>query len=381
MLSAALWEGTKSSQAGSVSQPGVSPWRDVFFTAVVTLGIAERLSRLANLLSIERDWVPTLALPASGSTTQSYFSLTHLNAMMSRIDLVCKLGSPILVSLLVARTSATVAVFSMLASNILSWPLEFWTARAVWNASPALRIAKEATKSSERIPEDVERSSRGRSYQTPSAISRIRTVWLVSFYKWIMEYGSRLHEFFATEIYIPSLATSSLDFSILNYSSTLIVFLLHSHFPLNFVILAETLSAFFELSSTFVFPWAVYTLSSRTKNYASVPGESSFSTAISLSPTAHLTSLPSSPTDSTFPRGLPRSSMSLSSTGHLRSLPSSPVESRFPRGLPRTSTSDDGQEDGLVQQPELVENVSSGLSRLGLLALFQMLLCLVSIES
>ena len=69
-------------------------WRDAVFLLILALGIVERLSRLANLVSIERDWVPTMV--AAGATDKQHppYDLSRLNAVMSRVDLICRLGSP-----------------------------------------------------------------------------------------------------------------------------------------------------------------------------------------------------------------------------------------------------------------------------------------------
>ncbi|KAF3061035.1 Solute carrier family 40 member 1 [Daldinia childiae] len=71
--------------------------KGIGFAIAVTLGIIERLSASANLISMERDWVVTVAAPAGNP-----YDLTHLNAVMRRIDLVCKLISPILISAVIS---------------------------------------------------------------------------------------------------------------------------------------------------------------------------------------------------------------------------------------------------------------------------------------
>ncbi|MCJ1473313.1 hypothetical protein MMC13_001964 [Lambiella insularis] len=250
-----------------------------------------------------------------------------------------------------SRSSTTVGVFLVLATNVLTWPLELWTARRVWDANSNLRKSR-GTSQGAVVTETSDLSHHGQGQQASSVGLRMKASALTCFSSscaWLIEYRISLQEYFTTDIYLPSLATSGLHFSILNYSSTFTVFLLNSHFSLTFITLAETLSAFFELASTFLFPWAVHTLSLSKQHYARVPDGSALSTAIPLSP-----------------------------TGHLRSIPSSPVDARFPSGSRGPSTSNDEQELERAEDPDPSANISSGLSRLGLLALLQMLLSLVS---
>ncbi len=41
-----------------------STFKHLQFASVLTLDMVEKLSQMANTLSMERDWVPTLASPA-----------------------------------------------------------------------------------------------------------------------------------------------------------------------------------------------------------------------------------------------------------------------------------------------------------------------------
>lgn len=207
---------------------------DIIFLLILALGVMERLSRLANLLSIERDWVPTLA-----GTTPGY-DLTQLNAIMVRIDLICKLGSPIVISALMSVLPPRLGPLLLVICNLVFWPLEYWTARRVWNDSLDLRTPREVIEMQDSIKAQ-------RSFAATFHV-------LIS---WPIAYWQSLQSYFAAKVWMPSLAMTSLHSSVLNFSGSMTVFLVQSGFSLGLITGAEVLSAVCEFSSTFVFPWGV----------------------------------------------------------------------------------------------------------------------------
>ena len=234
-------------------------WKDEIFLLILALGILDRLSRLANLISVERDWVPTIvgASTISDDTQQQApYDLSRLNALMSRVDLVCKLGAPIAVStfMSVVKEPWPVAVVLM-GLNVVSWPLEYWTARKVWEGNERLRGEKAVYGSRIHHATSTERKKIGAGLLNG----------LKAALDWVLQYGRSLRSYFETDIWMPSLAVSSLHFSVLNFSPTLIVFLVNSGLHMTLITWAEVLSAAFEMSSTFLFPWAVHLLGNEYK--------------------------------------------------------------------------------------------------------------------
>src|SRR5438046_10621108 len=93
--------------------------KNVLFGIVLLLSMGEKLSRMTNLLSMERDWVPTLAPPSLEESPWTPFGLTRLNAGMKRIDLLCKLLAPLAISTLMSaitpvKVAAGVVIMSLL---------------------------------------------------------------------------------------------------------------------------------------------------------------------------------------------------------------------------------------------------------------------------
>ena len=229
-------------------------WKDAIFILILVLGILERLSRLANLISIERDWVPTMVAAGTTDMEKPRYDLSDLNAVMSRIDLICKLGSPIAISAFMSATnSPRLGAVLLIGLNLLTWPLECWTARQLWQGNELLQGEKVVDHFEPKVA--AGRKINGADSTLDDFLKASKTVL-----GWVCQYGRSLQQYFETEVWMPSLAISSLHFSVLAFSSTLIVFLVNSGFSMTLITSAEVLSAVFELSSTFMFPWAVRAL-------------------------------------------------------------------------------------------------------------------------
>lgn len=282
-------EDVPTSSDGAVGSNDARPlklhqWKDAIFLLILALGILERLSRLANLVSIERDWVPTMVTIRATDKQQPPYDLSRLNAIMSRIDLVCKLGAPIAVSAFMSATnSPRLGAVLLIGLNFLTWPVEYWTASTVWNGNEQLREAK-VVDGSEVKELAASESKNGASFSLADLLNAPKATL-----NWIYEYGRSLQQYFSTDVWMPSLAMSTLHSSVLTFSSTLIVFLVNSGFSMTLITWAEVLSAAFELSSTFVFPPAIRLLGNERK-----------STYSPLADDEETTSTPTTPLRSTF---------------------------------------------------------------------------------
>ena len=246
---------TRSAVDSSSTRPlKLHRWKDAIFILILVLGILERLSRLANLISIERDWVPTMVAAGNPKNEKPGYDLSDLNAVMSRIDLICKLGSPIAISAFMsAANSPHLGAVLLIGLNFLTWPFEYLTARQLWQGNELLR--------EEKIVNQFESNAAAviKTNRADSALDDLLKAFK-TILGWVCQYGQSLKQYFETDVWMPSLAISSLHFSVLSFSSTLIVFLVNSGFSITLITCAGILSAVFELSSTFIFPWAVRAL-------------------------------------------------------------------------------------------------------------------------
>lgn len=212
--------------------------KPVIFSILLIVAVVESLSRRANAISIERDWVPTLADP---SVLEGY-TLTHVNAVMARIDVGCKLLAPIAVSqFMTLVTSTRAAVFVLACVNILSIGFELWTAQQLWRSSPALRDKE--------VKQGGTNGLSGNHFHVRLMVSVVTST--------VIGIVDNIRVYFGTTVWVPSLSICLTQASILSISGVTVVFLLDSGYSMQLVTIAEFVSAVFELSSTFVVPLAV----------------------------------------------------------------------------------------------------------------------------
>jgi iron-regulated transporter 1 len=227
--------------------------KGTMFGLILVLGILENLSASGNMLSMERDWVVTAASPDG----QSY-DLTHLNSSMRRIDLICKLIAPILISIIVSATSTKVGVLVVGVMSTTSCAIEILCAKRVWNRNPKLKSPK------------VVRSESERANAVPGIHSR--TIWSRMF-GGFHHYVQDFKYYFSSKVWAPSLALALLHISALSYGATFITFLLNAGFSLDLITVARAAGSIVEISSTVVTPVGVQYLG-KAQNHGYYRGES-----------------------------------------------------------------------------------------------------------
>lgn len=214
----------------------VAFWRGAIFALIITMGILEGLSASGNMLSMERDWVVTAASPDG----QPY-DLTHLNSAMRRIDLVCKLIAPIVISIVVSMTNIRIGVLVVGTMSTVSWAVESYCARRVWIRNARLNATK--------IVEDLDSAEILRLPMSESFLSRIN--------RSLQRYIKDFRMYFSSSVWIPSLSLALLHISALAYNATFITYLLTVGFSLNLITLARAAGSVVEISSTVVTPVGV----------------------------------------------------------------------------------------------------------------------------
>ncbi|GAP82642.1 putative solute carrier family 40 (iron-regulated transporter) protein [Rosellinia necatrix] len=220
--------------------------KGIIFVVAVAFGIIERLSASANLISMERDWVVTVAGPIGHP-----YDLTNLNAVMRRIDLVCKLIAPILISIIISATgSIRIGVLYTGLTSFSSVPIELLSARRVWNGSAALQTPKPLPSSGteERVVDIRPRSNR------------------------LHHYFKGFEMYFSSPVWIPSFALAMLHFNMLTWRATFITYLINTGYSLNVITIARAIGSILEISSTVITPWGVVYLG-KIGRPSVVPGE------------------------------------------------------------------------------------------------------------
>ncbi|KAJ8613049.1 hypothetical protein MRB53_037101 [Persea americana] len=226
--------GTSSFAPGNAS----STARTMVFACTVSFGVVERLSGVANRISMERDWVPTLAVLERSESDGSEYTLTHLNAVMRRIDLVCKLISPIVISAIITATSTSIGVLIVACGSAICWGLEIISANHVWRTNSILRASKPPKLGGD----------------TTSSIAQPRWSAITTLVK---AQASQMRAYFSTDVWMPSLALAFCYFTALSYESSMITFLLASGYSLLLITSARVLGSVLEVSSTFIAPYSI----------------------------------------------------------------------------------------------------------------------------
>lgn len=237
--------------ASSAVRPAIP--KHLVFAVVISLGILEKLSGTANMISMERDWIPILA----AQTHSSAYDLTHLNAVMRRIDLICKLISPLVVSMVISLSASTkIGVMVVAGMSASSWGIEVWCARRVWHANPRLRQPRtNEIAVIDSISEPVQSPKSGWLQRAKGSVTT-----------GCHNQARSLRDYFGSDVWMPSLSLALLHLSVLSYSATFLTYLLDSGFSLILITIARALGSVVEVSSTFVAPVGVQYLSRPSKH-------------------------------------------------------------------------------------------------------------------
>ncbi|KAI1352279.1 Ferroportin1-domain-containing protein [Xylaria sp. FL0043] len=233
--------------------------KGITFAVAIAFGIVERLSASGNLISMERDWVVTVAGPVGHP-----YDLTNLNAVMRRIDLVCKLISPILISIIITATdSVRVGVLYTGLASLVSIPIELLSAKCVWNSSAVLRAPKPVP-----VSQPVQESAAGGA-----------AGWrgIASWSSKLRRYSQGLEMYFSTSVWMPSFALAMLHFNMLTWRATFITYLINVGYSLNVITIARAIGSVFEISSTVITPRGIVYLGKNVRHGATSSDEANVS--------------------------------------------------------------------------------------------------------
>lgn len=230
--------------------------------------MVEKLSRGTNIISMERDWIPTLANTSVDARHRVSYDLTHLNTIIRRIDMLCKLTAPLAVSIFVSKVeSERLAIPVLAAISTLSLGPECWGVQKVWAQNSRLRARKG------RVDEVITRGDQDWPMQL--SYTKIRLARpasnlpgkiILQAMESVRAYVADLGYYFSTSVWIPSLCAAIPHASVLTFSGTMLTYLLNAGYPLSTITGAKASGAVFEIASTFIFPWAVRTLSTSKRS-------------------------------------------------------------------------------------------------------------------
>ena len=127
---------------GEDQAPTRSPFSNLskgfLFGFILLLDVLQHLSALGNRLSVERDWVPVLVGEVTSDVT---YGLTQINAVLGRIDLICKLVAPSLLPLIVSNFNSRAAwIILLVVVTVIMWAFEVWCAHIIAKDNPQLEL-------------------------------------------------------------------------------------------------------------------------------------------------------------------------------------------------------------------------------------------------
>lgn len=207
-------------------------WGMTFLMAAnILLACIEKLCAIMNTVSVERDWIIVIASDQDAA-------LRQINSMMRRIDLLCKLLSPLVIAIL-DGFSTTIAILVTLAINSVSMGLEYGLIARVYKAVPALAHDR-ALASSEGDETPDRRHKR--------SVIRVAARVLMSFVESIRTYTSQ-------EAFLPSLSLSISYLTVLSFAGQMVTYLIAAGYTSASVGVIRIFSTACEISATWLAPW------------------------------------------------------------------------------------------------------------------------------
>lgn len=220
--------------------------KGILFGIILLLDMIHDLSAIGNRLSLERDWVPVLVGPI---TPGIKYGLTDVNAVMTRIDLACKLVAPSLLPVIISALNSRTAWVSALAVlTAVFWALEVWCARIIASENSELDVPKIPSHDSA-TEEDLAIEDRY-NHLKPGLQSLPQKMYFILYQDPVV----RLRHYFSIPMWPASIASALLQLTVLAYSATLITYLLEIGFSLSSITIARASGAIMALSSTVITP-------------------------------------------------------------------------------------------------------------------------------
>ncbi|KAK9456778.1 Ferroporti-1 [Dipodascopsis uninucleata] len=202
-----------------------------FMSALSIFACLEKLTSIMNMVSVERDWVVVIA----GSSTDD---LRYLNSLMRRIDLLCKMMGPLVISIL-AGIALLGSIYFLLVWNLISTIVEYYSIKRIYDIIPELASrarSPEATEPEESQTEDLNDDNDMVLPDPP----RSRHSFMIY-----------LHH----PCFLPSFSISILYFTVLSFGGQFVAYLISVGYSSSSVGILRTGSVLFELSATWIAPF------------------------------------------------------------------------------------------------------------------------------
>ena len=223
--------------------PGHGILQPLCFALTIILDMIELLSASANVFSMERDWLVTVAAP-----TGQRYDLTHLNTVEKRIDLGCDLVAPMITSFLIsAFSSIRIGVFLVGLISLIFLPIELMATRGAWNRNKTLHA-----------PKNISHYGDGHDSSNASLMSRI------------FLYFCSFKTYFSNSACVPSIAFGLLHFDVMTWTGVLITHLLDVGYSANTITIGKTVGVLFQLGANTLTPLGIRR-AGKSLSYAPLP--------------------------------------------------------------------------------------------------------------
>jgi iron-regulated transporter 1 len=199
----------------------------VLFSGLVLLACVEKVGYMANMVAVERDWLPIISahLECDRST---------LNASMRRIDLTCKLAAPVVISL-VQSFSTIGANITILLLSLVSMSVEYTAIASVYATIPEL-AQKETHDALPLTTGDIDEPE---ALQSIKSRSNTLETWT---------------SYFQSPVFLPSLALSLLYLTVLSTGVQYQTYMLSTNHTALAVSIIRLIAVISELSATCLAP-------------------------------------------------------------------------------------------------------------------------------
>nr|DAD39365.1 TPA_asm: hypothetical protein HUJ06_013688 [Nelumbo nucifera] len=236
-----------------------SSLKSISFVAFISLfvlttvsGAIGVLSTLAGTILIEREWVVII------SEGQPPEVRTKMNAVIRRIDLICKLFAPVISGFIISFISLKASAVTLALWNTVSVWLQFWLLMSVYNGIPSLseRSQKRITRPRPNDPledpsisqkgnsKDDEESSGAEQKGNSKLVNRILPMQCIE--AWIV--------YLKQDIVLPGVALALLYFTVLSFGRLMTAALKWMGMPAYVIGIARGVSATIGIAATVVYP-------------------------------------------------------------------------------------------------------------------------------
>ncbi|KAI6698569.1 hypothetical protein NL676_018688 [Syzygium grande] len=216
-----------------------------------TVGV---LSALAGSILIEREWVVVIS---EGHPPET---LTHMNSVIRRIDLICKLFAPVVSGFFVSFASLKASAAAFALWNFAAVWLQYWLMSSVYSGIPVLRESNQRRR--QQIPlggteggvstlEGGTRHDEASIHGTEKKSLMRRKMNLVMNSAFMVSWRTYLRQ----EVVLPGVALALLYFTVLSYGTLMVVDLKWEGIPAYVIGIGRGLSATIGIAATLLYPF------------------------------------------------------------------------------------------------------------------------------